>query len=135
MREVPTKVNSSQGNQGQSPPSGEARAAGLSGGTGFAGIVLLMPKGTIQSMLLILAPAITLVISSSWHLLANEINTRVADWRIRNQRKRVEALLKALNNNPSSSDELKRQAQSDLDALVLLEVEISKKRVQAIVAS
>jgi hypothetical protein len=34
-------------------------AAGLSGGTGFAGIVMLLPDSVWKSILLIIAPAIT----------------------------------------------------------------------------
>jgi hypothetical protein len=113
----------------------DARAAGVYGGTGFAGIVLLLPDGLMKSILLVLSPTITLIISSSWHLLIHEIDSRVADWRIRSQKQRVQKLLKALKEVPDVNAELVRQAQEDLDALMLLEVEISRKRVQAIVTS
>jgi hypothetical protein len=117
------------------PVTATGAAAGLSGGTGFAGLVLLLPDGIAKSVLVILAPAITVAISGSWRFVVEEINKRVADWRIGSERKRVEALLESLNKNPGASEQLKLQAKNDLDALMLLQVEISKKRVQAIVAS
>ena len=60
---------------------------------------------------------------------------RVADWRIRGQKRRAEVLLKALDADPTASAELKAQAKKNLEALTLLEVEISKKRVASIIAS
>jgi len=126
----------SQVNKGQSRQNRDARAAGLSGGTGFAGLVLLMPDGVWKSILLVLAPTITLIISSSWHFFTNEVSIRVADWRIHSETRRVQALvIKLQNQMPPASPALVQQAQQDLNALVLLEVEISKKRVQAIVTS
>jgi hypothetical protein len=107
--------------------------AGLSGGTGFAGVALLLPDGVVRSILLILAPAITVAISSSWAFFAEEMDMQAADWRIRRQRKRIEGLLDSLKTNPSVSAQLREQAQKDFDALVALQVQISTKRVQAIV--
>jgi hypothetical protein len=115
--------------------AGRSKAAGLSGGTGFAGIVLLLPDGVWKSILLILAPAITVAISNSWHLVTDEIEARVADWRIRTQRRRAQKLLDDLNKNPNADASLKAQAQKTVNALTILEVEISEKRAQAIVAS
>src|ERR1700752_671794 len=117
------------------PKSADSTAAGLSGGTGFAGIVLLLPEGVIKSILLILAPALTIAVSSSWHVIVDEIDSRVADWRIRTQRKRAEKLCSTLDNDPSTSAEIKLQAIKNLEALVLLEVQISKKRVDAMVST
>jgi hypothetical protein len=113
--------------------SREANAAGLSGGTGFAGIAVLLPDGIWKSILLLIAPTITVVISSSWDLLSNEANTRVADWKIRTQKRRAQALLEVLKKDPNATDEIKQKAQDDVNALSLLELEISRKRVQAIV--
>jgi SMC interacting uncharacterized protein involved in chromosome segregation len=84
---------------------------------------------------LIIAPAITVAISSSWHVVTDEIDARVADWRIRMQRRRAQRLLDDLNKKPGANEALKQQVQDNVDALTMLEVEISKKRVQAIVAS
>jgi hypothetical protein len=107
-----------------------SKAAGLSGGTGFAGLVLLLPDGIWKSILLILAPTITVTISSSWHVVTDEINAAVADWRIKNEIKRAERVLKTVND-----PELKSQAQKMIDALTLLRVEITKKRVSVLVDS
>jgi hypothetical protein len=121
--------------QPDSKPITGSTAAGLSGGTGFAGIVMLLPDNVWKSILLIIAPAITVAISSSWHVVTDEIDARVADWRIRMQRRRAQRLLDDLNKKPGANEALKQQVQDNVDALTMLEVEISKKRVQAIVAS
>jgi hypothetical protein len=110
-------------------------AAGLSGGTGFAGIALLMPEGFVKSVLLILAPTITVGISSSWHIFTQEVEARVADWRIRNQRRKAEELYRRLLHDSGTTDEIRDKAKKSLEALTLLEVEITKRRVEAIVAS
>jgi SMC interacting uncharacterized protein involved in chromosome segregation len=68
-------------------------------------------------------------------VVTDEIDARVADWRIKMQRRRAQRLLDDLNKNPEANDALKQQVQENVDALTMLEVEISKKRVQAIVAS
>ncbi len=68
-------------------------------------------------------------------MVTDEIDARVADWRIKMQRRRAQRLLDDLNKNPEANDALKQQVQENVDALTMLEVEISKKRVQAIVAS
>src|SRR3989441_12345787 len=91
--------------------SSGSKAAGLSGGTGFAGIVLLLPDSVWKSILLIIAPAITVAISSSWHVVTDEIDARVADWRIRTQRRRAQKLLDDLNKNPVANEALKLQMQ------------------------
>src|SRR5262245_42859927 len=90
----------------------EARAAGFSGGTGFAGLVLLLPQGLMKSALLAMAPAFTVAIGATWHVLTNEIDNRVADWRLAQQRRRVEDLLKTL----PECCESRREALKDLEA-------------------
>jgi hypothetical protein len=117
------------------PPAAlkDAKAAGIYGGTGFAGLLVLLPEGYLKSILFVFVPTLTLIVSSSWHLLASEIATRVADWKIRKERKRVEMLVNNLNVDPTASPDLKAKAQKNLDALVLLQVEISARRVKAII--
>ena len=85
-------------------------AAGLSGGTGFAGLVLLLPDGTLKSILLILSPTITIVVSSFWHVVTEEIESKVADWRIRSQKKRAAELYERLLKEGSADEELKEKA-------------------------
>jgi len=108
-------------------------AAGVSGGTGFAGIVLLLPDGLAKSVLLILAPTITVVITSFWHIVTDEVGSTIIDWRIRRQRKRAEKLFRDLRNDPSVSDATRADAQKTLEALTALEVQLAKKRVEAII--
>ncbi|MER8650289.1 hypothetical protein [Mesorhizobium sp. M0586] len=111
---------------------GASSAAGLSAGTGFSGLVLLFPDGLFKSFLLILSPAITIAISSSWHVVTEEVGARVADWRIRSQRKKAGKMLHALMADPSTSPDLLSRAKQNLEALTLVEVEITKRRVDAI---
>jgi hypothetical protein len=120
-------------NTPDAPHRRDARAAGLSGGTGFAGIVVLMPEGVWRSALLVLAPTITIVVSSSWHFLTNEVEVRVADWRIKKQKRRSQEIFDTLG--PTTSPEVREKARRDFEALSLLELEISRKRVAAIVSS
>ena len=73
------------------PPTGSSStAAGLSGGTGFAGLVLLMPDGVLRSALLILSPSITIVITSFWQVAIDELSTWLADWKLHRQTKSAE---------------------------------------------
>jgi hypothetical protein len=112
-----------------------AKTAGLSGGTGFTGLVLLIPDNggfhILRSILFVLAPTITLFISSFWDVLVREIDIRVVDWRIRSEKKRAEIRYRSLD--PAVSPEVRERAKKDLEALTLLEFEISKRRVETIV--
>jgi len=110
-------------------------AVGVSGGTGFAGIVLLLQDGVVKSILLILSPVITVMISSFWNLATQEIEERVADWRIRSQRKKAEALYERLFSDPSVDPVARDKAKQTLDTLTLLEVAITRRRVEAIMSS
>lgn len=109
------------------------KAAGLSAGTGFTGVVLLLPDGLLKSILLIAAPTITIVISGSWALLTMIVQEKIADWRLRSQKQRAAALVRSLASDPTASAQVKGDAQKILEALTLLEVEIAKKRAAAIV--
>jgi hypothetical protein len=110
-------------------------AVGVSGGTGFAGIVLLMQDGVVKSILLILSPAITVIINRLWHVFTEVIDERVADWRIWSQRRKAEKLYERLKSDASVDPSVRDKAKATLDALKLLEVEIAKRRVEAIVSS
>ena len=110
-------------------------AAGLSAGTGFSGVVLLLPDGPVKSILLIIAPTITVVISSSWYVFTQEIEARVADWRIRSQKNKAAILYERLKKDEGSDPALTEQARQNLNALTIIEVEITKRLVDAIVSS
>jgi hypothetical protein len=60
---------------------------------------------------------------------------RVADWRIKMQKKRAEEMLRSLLDDPSATSELKEQAHRDVEALTRLQLELSRKRVQAIISA
>ena len=112
-----------------------SNAAGLSAGTSFSGVVLLLPDGLTKSLLLILSPAITIAISNLWHVVTQETDAWVADWRIRSQKRKAANLYQNLISDRSANPQLVEKAKQNLDALTLIEVEITKRRVEAIVAS
>ena len=113
--------------------AGHASIAGVSAGTTFVGIFSQLGDGRLKSILLLLAPTITIVVSFFWNSLWSEIQQFVADRRIRSQRKKQEKLVERLNKEGANSD-VKEGAQSALNALLLLEAQLAQKRVEAIIA-
>jgi hypothetical protein len=113
--------------------AGHASVAGVGAGMTFVGIFSHLEDGNLKSILLLLAPAITMVVSFFWNSLWSEIQQFVADKRIRSQRKKQEKLVERLNKEGASSD-VKEGAQSALNALLLLEAQLAQKRVEAIIA-
>lgn len=109
-------------------------AVGVSGGTGFAGLVMLMPDSSARSVLLILAPAITALISSLWVPFTQEVDMRVADWRIASQRKQAQRRYDALISDGIIDQSVIAKAKLTLDALTLLEIEIAHRRAEAIIS-
>ena len=112
-----------------------SNAAGLSAGTGFSGVVLLLPNSPTKSLLLIASPAITIAISSLWHVVTQETDAWVADWRIRSQKKKAVKIYEKLKSDGAANPQLVEKAKQNLEALTLIEVELTKRRVDAIVAS
>lgn len=115
--------------------SASANAAGLSGGTGFAGLVLLMPDGTLRSVLLILSPAITIMITSFWGWLAQEVNERVAEWRLRRLCRKIHVVCQRVLADPHSPEDAKRAATEKLAEIATLEVRLATERARALVSS
>ncbi len=110
-----------------SSPSQNAPGAGGLGGTAFASLVLLMPPGKIQSVLLILAPSITILISMFWKAVTDEIGEILAEWKMRFETLRVERMCIRIENNPHASEELRAQARSTLAAVMMAEVTRKEK--------
>jgi hypothetical protein len=108
-------------------------AVGVSGGTGFTGLVLLLPESVLRQVLLILAPAMTVFVSSLWDFIADEISSRLYLWKIRSQRRQFEKLSSAIEGNPSADEDLKQRIRDGLRKLTIAEADLSTKRVQAIV--
>jgi hypothetical protein len=114
------------------PSHTSSAAAGLSGGTGFAGLVSLLPPGVIKSILFILAPSITIVISLFWKVVTDELGAWLAYWKLRRVTRGAEALLRRLESNPNASADLKEQAQATLRAVMQTEIVIRKQRADSI---
>jgi hypothetical protein len=107
---------------------------GLSAGTGFASLVSLLSDGGLKSLLLIVAPAVTIIISRLWHLIIVTIEQRIADVRLREQIEQAARVIQELKANPNASNKAKADAQKILDAMTLLKVQVAQKRARAIVA-
>lgn len=114
------------------PSSTSSAAAGLSGGTGFAGFVSLLPDNTIKSVLLILAPSITIIIGLFWKVATDELGAWLADWKLRREVRGAEALCRKLETNPNASTELREQAKATLRAVMQTEVLLRKQRANSI---
>jgi len=107
-------------------------AAGLSGGTGFVGLASLLPDSTIKSVLLLLSPSITIIISLFWKVATDELAAWLANWKLRRETHSAEALCLRLENNPNASVELKEQARATLVAVMQTEVLFRKQRADSI---
>jgi hypothetical protein len=107
-------------------------AAGLSGGTGFAGLVSLFPDNIEKSALLILAPSISIVISVFWKTAIYELRAWVDDWKLRRELRAAQAFYRRLENYPNASPELKEQAEATLRSIMETEMLIRKQRAERI---
>jgi len=114
------------------PPRRSSAAAGLSGGTGFAGLVSLLPTSSTKSALLILSPAITTLISLFWQIAIDELGAWLAYWKLQREVRGAEALCRRLETNPNASAELKEQAQATLRSVMQTEVLLRKQRADLI---
>ena len=110
----------------------EATVAGASSGTVLASLFSLMAEGTGKAMLLILAPTIAVVVTAVWGLTVSILSDRVADWKISRQLKRAEKILQDLRTDPNSNQETIKSAEGQVEALKLLEIELSQKRIEAV---
>ena len=116
-------------------PGGVSREAGVAGagsGTALASLISLMGDGTLKSALLILAPSVAIVVAAGWSVLVPVLNDYLADWKIRRQLKRAQALLVELKKDPSADPKTVKSAEENVNALKLLELSLSQKRVQAV---
>jgi hypothetical protein len=111
-----------------------SKAAGMTSGGGLVGLILLLPEGSFwRSALTVAAPFITVAVTSSWHVVTDYVARRVADAQIASERRRLESLVETIKGDATASDEAKNEAAKALQALTLLQLEISKRRVSAIV--
>ncbi len=109
-----------------------SNAVGVSAGTGLSGIVLMLPEGALKSVLVILCPTITVLAAGLWSIITAEIYARVADFRISSQKERAKLLYEEIRSDINSSPELVEKAKRNIDDLTLIEVEITRQRVEAI---
>lgn len=110
----------------------EATIAGASSGTVLASLFSLMAEGTGKSVLLILAPTIAVIVTAVWGLAVSLLSDKVADWKISSQLKRAEKILQDLRSDPASNPETIKSAEDQVEALKLLEIQLSQKRIEAV---
>lgn len=110
----------------------EAAIAGASSGTVLASLFSLMAEGTAKSVLLILAPNIAVIVTAVWGFAVSFLSDKVADWKIGSQLKRAEKILRKLRSDPASNPETIKSAEGQVEALKLLEIELSQKRIEAV---
>lgn len=112
----------------------EASIAGAGTGSALAALIGLLGEGTVKSALLILAPSLAVIVAAAWSSLVAVINDKFADLKIRAERKRAERMVREMENDPHATDELKEKAKKTLQALRILELEASQKRIQTVLA-
>lgn len=115
--------------------SREATIAGASSGTVLASLFSLMQEGTGKAVLLILAPTIAVIVTAAWGLAVSVLSDKVADWKIGKQRKRAEKILSDLRDDPQAKQETVKSAEQQVEALKLLEIQLSQRRIEAVLAS
>ena len=110
----------------------EAALAGASSGTVLASLFSLLEDGTFRSALLILAPAMAVVVAAIWGLVVSLVSDQVADWKIGSQLKKAEKILAGLRSDRNTSAETIQSAEEQVEALKLLEIQLSQKRIEAV---
>jgi hypothetical protein len=111
-----------------------AAGVGLATGTGFTGVVLLLfPDGIWKSLLLIVAPTVTVIISATWSVTTSFVEAKITNWRLDQEKKSALARLEEEKAKPNPNPKAIADAQEVVDAISRLETELAKKRVTAIV--
>src|SRR5262245_58134693 len=101
--------------------AGSNAAAGVATGTGFTGVVLLLPDGVAKSLLLIIAPTITIIITKSWWLVTSLVEEKIRDWRLNAEEKRAAHRVKALKDDPDATAQMIEDAIKVHQAIILLQ--------------
>lgn len=112
--------------------SREAGVAGASSGTVLASLFSLMDDGSAKSALLIIAPALAIAVAALWSILVPILNDKLADWKIAREQDRAQNFLENLKSDPTATPEVIKKAEADTQALKLVVLSLSQKRVQAV---
>lgn len=102
-----------------------AAVAGVGGGTGFVGIVHLLPEHLhgLGDSLVFAAPAITAVFGYFWIFASALVTRKVLSWHLRGALKRASAVRDKIRADRNSSQEHKDNSQRAVEALEKLEME------------
>lgn len=112
-----------------------ANAIGVSAGTTASGLALFLPEGVSKYVLVMAGPLITAVASRLWDYFTWRLDGTVADWQIESERAKARLFYENLKSDKSASPEAIERAKQNLDALIFIQIEVSKKRVEALATS
>lgn len=107
---------------------------GVSAGTGLSGLMMLLPDGTMKAILLLSCPALTVIIGALWKIFSDETDSFIGGLRLRVHKKQAQKLYNRLVADPTSTAAAIEEAKALVDTLSMLEVELRRKHINAIVA-
>ncbi len=106
----------------------KATAAGAAGtGTILASLFSLIDDGTTKSVLLIFAPALTILLAQLWEILGAVCRDKIADWKISKSKKKLQEIIDLHEDDPETVAEAKQA----LSALTSLEIATTSKKAHA----
>lgn len=91
------------------------------------GIFSQLGDGALKSILLLLAPTITVVVTFFWNSFWEEAKQIVEDRRIKKQIVKQEALVRRLEDDGHVPDKVKAEARDALNTLRTLEAQLSEQ--------
>lgn len=112
----------------------EATLAGAGSGTVIASIISLVPDSGAKSLLLILAPTMAVLITAAWGHISDYIDDKLADYKVSRERKRAEKLVEDMERSATADDATLLEMRNKLEALKLLEIQLSQRRIEAVLA-
>ncbi|MEM8935130.1 MAG: hypothetical protein AAGC77_01830 [Pseudomonadota bacterium] len=112
-----------------------ATVAGAGSGAVLASLFNLLEPGGAKDILLILAPTFAVGVTAAWGLIGSLIDDVVADWKVRSQLKRAQKYLADVRADENADPNLVQELQNQVDSLQKLAVQLSSRRVEAIVDS
>jgi len=111
-----------------------AAVAGASGGTGLLALVNAIPDNSHWKPLLIFAsPTISIAITGIWVFVMKRLDNWLADRSLDAELRKAETALRAIEADPQSSERVKKDARTKVEALRMLKLTLHSNRAQAIV--
>jgi hypothetical protein len=112
-------------------PQGFASVAGAGTGTGLLALMSLLPPSShVKPLITFAAPTVSVAISAIWLYARNALDMYLADTQVTSQIKKAQGILERIEVDPRSSEQLKKEARTKFEALIMAELNIHEKRVQ-----